>query len=569
MRWKFPPLAALGLLMATATAIHAAPADITRKPDVTLSVCNDGGHSACVTRVVGDFNDDQVDDLLIEKMSTAEFLNGVVDQNLPRQFEVYLGPFKPDASGRWQSRPVTTIQLRSDQLRAPVALADVNGDGFNDLAFGASRLEGFYEMQRIAVVFGSQTWSAQALYDLGRAEKGSLVIERKKWIRGENAPFSPNSSVTPAFADLNADGLLDIVLGADPIAAAKLDEAKIHATAAVSEIAVMLGGGAVAGKVVAFRDDLVLRELGACGQGLAGVADVSGDGVPDILARRCMGDGLPDQLRVTAGGNDLARTVAMQNFASPVRLPALDKIVRGQMHTAGLPGAEYATDGVDGGESPNVPPPSEPGRGYLPAGEPPTPFFPSPLFVEDVNDDGVRDIVLGFGDNTHIWLGGADIAARVAEMRTDRVFVHAGYGRLVATQSWKPIDLNGDGKRDLMLTGSASNATSNRCPANARCAPATMPPGGPGSTGGADVKGGGLGSMRFYQRDWSQMDVLDVEQDAPEAMWNSESLAPWGMGDFNDDGVTDLLLDAATPGISSAAGVANGSSLSIAFGPFN
>jgi len=554
MRFRIPLLILTSMALAPVSPALAAPADIVRDPDVLLSVCNVGVEQ-CVARVVGDLNGDRIDDLVFERMTIEELVNGRPTEGLSRQFAVVLGPYRAAAPGAPATRPAATITLEASQLRAPLSLADVNRDGMADLVFATSQLAGQFEAQRVSVVLGRKSWPTQI--DLGRATGGDISVERRNPIKGEMAFFSPGTSINPVFADVNGDGGLDLVLGMDLILPGEFAQQALQVPpgAAASQVSVMFGDGAWAGKV-AFRDDALMRDLGVCFRGLAGVADVSGDGVADIVARHCEGNGLPDRLEVLAGGADL-RLRTETSGAEPATDPSA--IVERLLDLSGA---------LDGGD---VPPP-DPGRGYLPSGEQPSPFKPAPFFLEDVNADDVRDIVLGFGENTHIWLGGPDVAERVAGHRTDRVYIKAGFGQMTMTQNWRPADLNGDGGQDLLLTGPTSSmlAGCQLVGSANRCTPSAADPSRPG--GGQAAGAIGPTSLRFYQRDWAATDVLDVETDAPQAVWETKVFAPWAMGDFNGDGKTDLLLGDPVVGLSAARNARSaggiGGAMGIAFGPF-
>lgn len=556
MRSRISVAVLMGLALATglpAPATHAAPTDIARAPDLSLRLCSSrpptmpaGAANAngrvvltCVVRAVGDVNGDAMDDLVVEWVGTDEMVTGTQTQGSARQFDVLVAPYLNTSQSATASFLLTT-----EVVRSPLSLVDVDGDGIKDIVFTSSELMGAYEAQRVSVVLGRRAWRAGGkaeVVDLGRAAAGDLTFERRAELGGQAALFGPGTTVTPAFADVNGDRSADLVLGLDSAFMANLEQlgAVLPAGAGSSAVAVMFGGSQWE-KATAFRDDVVWSDLGVCRLSLAGVADVTGDRVADIVARRCPGSGLPDELRVVAGGAGILASTEL----APVTLARPRDLYDGT---------------AEGGEGPNVPPPApDPGRGYIPSGggTEPTPFFPAPFFLEDVNGDAVRDIVLGFGANTHIWLGGPDVARKVARMQSDRVFVKAGYGHMSSTDGWRTADLDGDGRRDLLLTGTtgASAMLGSHCAANAGCVP--------GAAGRTSATG--LTSMKFFKTSWADAEVLDLDTDAPDAEWNDAQLTPWAMGDFNGDGRTDLLLGLP---MTMATRVGTNVTLSIALGP--
>lgn len=536
-----PVLAALAVT-GTPSAL-AAPDQIVRQPDMSLSPCLAAAPTApgqpvpsrppgvaCTIHAVGDFNGDRVDDLLVSQGIAGDVAGGAED------FLVVVGPLDPRA----EPRAGIPVHMPGGSGPARAALTDVDGDGTQDLVLSRGELAG----NTLAVVLGGRQWM---LPDAPQTPVPfDLRFTRRVPIGERPIGMSPLDMVTVAFADLNGDGYQDALVGADTTIGA-IDALGRSAAGDLpqdaSSIAVMFGHGDWARETV-FRDDLVVRGLGTCTDrpSLAGVADVTGDGLPDILARQCPGSGQPDRpgmvdgatLAVATSELGQGRTVTIGTTAPAVRLPP-----PGLGPIPGLPGLLAAPFGgsLDG----EIPPP-DPGRGYLPAGG--APERPAPYFLEDVSGDGVKDILFGLGEHTHVWLGGAGLAERLDALRSDRVYAHAGFGMSTRVGAWRPADLDRDGSADLLLTGREDLT----CPDNARCRSRESRP------DRAEIT-----ALRFFRSGWTTLPVIDVDLDPPGAIWNTGEQTVWAMGDFNGDGATDILLG-DTRGATSAYG--------LVFGPF-
>lgn len=482
-----------------ATPAQAAPESVAPHNATILPDCTGPSRSApsrvqpvCVVRAVGDFDGDGVDDLLLEQVP----VNGPVGTGSARTFSLHLGPFGgqalPDSD---QARPARTrFQIRGNPVGGPITVADVDEDGLDDLIFTAAERVGQVEYQRVAIFPGRQTdWPAD--HNLEAATAAPITFERSRRIVGSRHAEGPDVLVTTAVGDLNADGRPDVVLGIDPTAAQESRGVAV-APRGGSEIAVMFGSEGWPARST-FRDDLVIRGIGRCTQSLAGVADVTGDGIDDIVLRACAEDGLPDQPLAVAGARDLPATIDML-----------------------IP--------------PPEPDPTEPVRpsGYVALAAQSNSVFTEgrPFFIADLNQDGVADLGLGLGDNTHVWLGGPDMPAKLAARRTDRVLVGARFGMTNFTRTWQPRDLDGDREPDLALI-----------------------PRGPilNQSARTDQRGTVVVStsfiterLRIFGAASLGAPVVDTDLDTPILDWRVSRGGDelWAMGDFNGDGQTDLLL---------------------------
>jgi hypothetical protein len=250
---------------------------------------------------------------------------------------------------------------------------------------------------------------------------------------------------------------------------------------------------------------------------LAGLADLSGNGRAEILARRCPGGGMPDQLEVLT-----SPVVASQRAEPEAEMPPVELDLT----------ASKAFEALSS-EALEVPPPT--GGGYLSGLQSRDPMFGvhRPIALTDLDGDGIADIVLPMGTNTHIWRGGPDIAERVAQRRSDRVIVGAGFGMAMFSQSWQPAELGGQSDPGLLLSPLRSD-DSLRPPAAASGVP--------------ELERFALPEARLYRGGWQDLRVLDLRRLAADAIWDGRATQGqpnqhlWAMGDFNGDGLTDMVL---------------------------
>ena len=516
------------LFVMPAPAVRAAPADIDRAPDVTFNPCVSGQSGAkCVARGVGDFNGDGVDDVIFERASFGDvFGHGMM--TAVRPFEIHFGPFRAAPAGKPAAAEIARLSLTASRALPPLTIADIDNDGSDDIAIPLTMPESAEQGQarpqtlvRVAILLGRPHW--QADWDLLRGENATIRIEQKVSDMVPSAGGFEVPSASVAFADANRDGFLDIVLGLDAV---PLSNTALGAPGVVppgvpppapgsalpprvdSRVAVMYGDGTWPA-YIAFEADVLHGDLGQCTKALAGAGDVTGDGVADLLIRRCPGEKLPDQLEVIPGpGPSIGCPGVPGGSIQPIEPDRPFTTLDGDQPA-------YA----DG----DVPPPGiEPGRGYLPASD----SGGQPFFLEDVNADGVADILLPVGRNTHVWLGGHGVAEKIARNRSDRIFVGAGFGEMGRAGGWHSADLNGDGGQDWLLTDAPPQiAATAKAPGSSGLL-INVPP----------------STIHIYRDGRPSLDVLDTTFDAPEARWEKPELAVWGMGDFNGDGRTDLLL---------------------------
>lgn len=522
MRWT--RLSVLALVAAGVVA-SAAPAEARgfrthRQLDARVEVCG----AKCAPVAIGDFNGDGVDDAVFQENRGDE-----------RRLLLVHGPFGDG------SAVASDIGVVAGRTLVAVDVADMNGDGQDELI--------------VAGASSNRRTQAVAVLDFDLMTNAAGALEPALFVGLDRAPYVWTRTVEPEAvdtggeprlavraADMNGDGTLDLVLGVDPPTTSNTSRTRnaagqVDGSSAASEVVVQRvppgffdlearpGEGANAIRWPLKRLDVAgsttrIDGLGRCtgGTGLAGVADVTGDGANDLVVRRCEGNGLPDRLSLVSGRSSWPTAIEIDGAIRPATPPV----------APGPPGR------------PVSPPSPPPGGGYIqtdPRGPGRNMFDAVPLFfLEDLNGDGVRDIGFGMADKTHIWLGGPGVAAQLLEDRSDRIFLGAGVGGAMTSRSWRTADLDGDGDRDLALTRLVAEMGPD---ANG----AVRPLGGDPATGTSSEP------IHIFARDRAADDVIDVTSDRPDELLNDPRFTLWAFGDFNGDGHDDVMLGspAASP----------------------
>ncbi len=536
-RAALPLLAAVLLVFTAVPGASAETQRVDRAPDLDFQFDSAMGDYGIVG--VGDFNGDGFEDALFLAVETP------VRSASARWLELMLGPF--DIESGSPVYPATIFNIHQGDTLPSVAIADVNGDGMDDISLAAVSRRGLdpLEHQRVSVFFGRQEW--RTFYFMGEASRGDRKLVRQVELAPDEQTLV-TSEVSHRWADLNADGHVDLVMAVDPpeiVVSANSRGVSTTERGGGSEIVVMYGdsewlfwedadpdSGSQGGWVDrgAFREDVRIHGMGACANSLIGIADATGDALPDLVVRRCPGDGVPDTPALVAGGN------------WPAMLP--------------IEGAIPNRPPITPGEPPKRPAP--PSTGYLPPNPAPvpgeSPFTARPsLFIADVDGDEIADIGMDFTDKTHIWLGGPDLTDRLLRMHTSRAYVRAGYGLTHANGTWRPTDLDGDGTKDLLVTlrppVSLVDEAREEGPGIGRPdVPAPREPAEPA-----------IQPMHIFRGGRLDASIVDVAREAPDLVWQDESQSLWAIGDFNGDGLDDLILG-SEPGSGEAR-------FSVVFGP--
>ncbi len=546
---------------------------IDRAPDASMFFDGEVGHYA--PRAIGDMTGDGVPDLLIQAVQRP------FGPMAKRWLELHASPTRRAISGTI-SYPMTTFNVSRGSESMPLVLGDANGDGIQDIVFGEASRRGIdnFEHRRIAFLLGKTSWGPY--YYVGEATRGDRKFEWRVPIPAA-APRRFPSRMTIRMADLNGDGFEDLIVAADP--PQPLNGGPLDAPLpedGESEIAVMFGNGEWLtweesdpdlGREGGWVDrgplrvDVLITGLGHCASSLGDIADVTGDGLPEILIRRCPGGGLLDLPGIVQGRTEWPDQVRVEGavdevgvFPAPSRetnLPPRGPAAPAQREavsprSAGLPGSQStrrpqlpAFPGLfDLGSRVSVPAlfPSSAGLDYLKVphvGDPDAALMVSapPLLARDIDGDGIRDVILGTGTDLHVWLGGSSLPLRLVSGRSDRVFLDASLAGAELTRAWAPADLDGTGDAELLLA--------KRRPDPASPLPVDSPP--PPAE-----------ALHVFGEGWRSRTVINMANDEPDAIWQDDDLQLWGMDDLDGDGFVDLLVGTAALADTAHLGILRG-----------
>lgn len=299
-----------GLLSGTVKDVGSSPASGPQGVDIliygqALTISIPGlptirlGEALGTTVGVGDINGDGIGDVVAgapQLSTTSETLKG--------QVYAVFGKTNPDkvrdtrSSGGVGPRPDLIIQGKTagSLLGNPMAVGNVNGDGFDDIIIGSTIGSGPAQNRfgagEVYVIFGSA--NLRGSRDLGK--KGQ---EQDITIFGADAGDSLGFRV--ATGDFTGDGFTDILVSA-PAADGPNNERD-----GVGEVYVIPGGRSLTtGLVLDFAQQLPPIIIYGPNKGdqigfSLSVGNFNGDGKPDLVTTSPFGDGPPDVRRPKAG----------------------------------------------------------------------------------------------------------------------------------------------------------------------------------------------------------------------------------------------------------------------------
>ncbi len=397
---------------------------------------------------------------------------------------------------------INGIDVNERAGRSVSAAGDVNGDGVDDLIIGApnANSNGNLRAGESYVVFGSSVVGNNGSLNLGSLDGSNGFV-----LNGIEAFDGSGSSVSAA-GDINDDGVDDLIIDAD--------QADPNGNSRAGESYVVFGSNGVGSSgslnlgSLNGSNGFVLNgidERDFAGSSVSAAGDINDDGVHDLIigARSADPNGNFDagESYVVFGGSGVGS-------AGSLELSLLD----------GSNG--FVLNGINEDD--------DSGRSVSSAG--------------DINDDGVDDLIIGARDadpngnsragESYVVFGGSGVGSsgslELGSLDGSNGFVLNGVdeddfsGISVSTVG----DINGDGVSDVIIGARSADPNNNI------------------DSGESYVVFGGRGVGNSGELNLSDLDGNDgfVLNGIDEDDQSDGSVS--GAGDFNDDGVADLIIGA-------------------------
>ncbi len=415
----------------------------------------------------GDVNGDGLADLIVG----APYASTASDASAGMSYVVFGkpsgGPVELSAIADGQGGFVINGQGTGDESGFSVAGAgDVNGDGLADLIVGALKSDtaAASDAGRSYVIFGKTTGNAIDLSAVANGSGGFVI-------NGQNTGDHSGNSVAGA-GDVNGDGLADLIVGAvnsnatgrSYVVFGKATGAAIN----LSAVADGIGGFVINGE----------SSGDSAGMSVAGINDINGDGLADLLVGAFNGD--------TAGNSDAGRSYVVfgKTSGSAIDLTAVANgndgfVISGQcaydqsgrsVASAGDVNGDGLSDLIIGANASDTSAGNNAGRSYVIFGSTTGAF--NSTAVDQMGGTGndivtgsslSETLVAGSGSDSLIGNGGADVLYGGAgddrfELNVDNI---AKLGVGVTQGNYARID-GGSGMDTLALSGGgiALNPTS-------------------------------------------------------------------------------------------------------------
>ena len=404
-----------------------------------------------------------------------------------------------------------------------VAIADLNGDGKPDL--------------------------------ISANESGGISVLINTTLPGVTTPtFAPQQpfatgmfSIAVVAADINGDGKPDLIV-------TNYED---------KNVSVLINTTTPGALLATFAPQLTFS-TGSGPRGVA-VADVNGDGLPDLLVANYSDATVSVLLNLTHPGALVPNFAAQQTFAVGA-LPYAVSVA--DFNGDGVP--DIAVPNAGAGTVSVLLNTTMPGAAAAAFADQQTfaaGSFPRSLTVADVNGDGLPDLIAGNANDAtlSVLLNTTEPGAATATFAAQQTFASGTYPIAVFA-----ADLNGDGKPDLIVANNGADSASvlvNTTPPGATTASfapqQTLAAGtSPQFIGAADLNGDGRSDLVVSNRDDGTISVLPNSTTADgagtPAFADQQTFATGAfprsiaLADLNGDGRTDLI-----------AGNANDNTLSI------
>lgn len=295
-----------------------------------------------------------------------------------------------------------------------VAVADVNGDGKPDLIIADSK------DQQVSVLLNTTTTGAS-----------TLTFAARQSFSTPPTPPNRNAPVCVVMADVNGDGRPDIV-------ASNEDS---------NNVSVLLNTTTPGASTASFA----AQQSFATGSAAAAVAvaDVNGDGKPDLVVANSSDNDVSVLLNTTAPGASMPSFAAQQTFAVgsfPLKVAAADVNGDGKPDVIVMNEDSSDVSVLLNTTVPGASAPSFAAQQTFAAGS-----VPVAMTAADVNGDGKPDVVFAndvFGNPfIGVLLNTTAPGANTPSFTAAQTFAAGSF-----PSSMTSVDLNGDGKPDLAVT---------------------------------------------------------------------------------------------------------------------